>query len=117
MLPDGTINPGQMTSFNHYALGAVADWMHRTVGGLAPLEPGYSRVLVAPRPGGGLTHARTSLETRHGRVEVGWRVDDGRLTVETTLPDGVTGVLRLPDHDDVELTSGTHTHGPETENR
>ena len=117
MLPDGTINPGQMTSFNHYALGAVADWMHRTVGGLAPLEPGYSRVLVAPRPGGGLTHARTSLETRHGRVEVGWRVDEGRLTVETTLPDGVTGVLRLPDRDDVELTSGTHTHGPETENR
>ena len=36
MLPDGTINPGEMTSFNHYALGAVADWMHRTVGGLAP---------------------------------------------------------------------------------
>ena len=44
MLPDGTINPGQMTSFNHYALGAVADWMHRTVGGLAPAEPGYRRV-------------------------------------------------------------------------
>ncbi len=45
MLPDGTINPGEMTSFNHYALGAVADWIHRTVGGLAPLEPGYSTVL------------------------------------------------------------------------
>ena len=74
-------------------------------------------MLVAPRPGGGLTWAAPRLETRHGRVEVGWRVDDGRLTVETTLPDGVTGVLRLPDHDDVELTSGTHTHGPETENR
>ncbi len=117
MLPDGTINPGQMTSFNHYALGAVADWMHRTVGGLAPLEPGYSRVLVAPRPGGGLTYARTALDTRHGRVEVGWRIDDGRLTVETTLPEGVTGVLRLPGHDDVELTSGTHTHQPDTENR
>jgi alpha-L-rhamnosidase len=117
MLPDGTINPGQMTSFNHYALGAVADWMHRTVGGLAPLEPGYSRVLVAPRPGGGLTHARTALDTRHGRVEVGWRVDVGRLTVETTLPDGVTGVLRLPGHDDVELSSGAHTHQPDTENR
>ena len=43
MLPDGTINPGQMTSFNHYALGAVADWMHRNIGGIAPLEPGYSR--------------------------------------------------------------------------
>ncbi len=58
MLPDGTINPGQMTSFNHYALGAVADWMHRVVGGLAPLEPGYASVLVAPQPGGGLTWRR-----------------------------------------------------------
>ena len=52
MLPDGTINPGEMTSFNHYALGAVADWMHRTIGGIAPLEPGYSKVLIAPQPGG-----------------------------------------------------------------
>ena len=52
MLPDGSLNPGEMTSFNHYALGAVADWMHRTIGGIAPLEPGYERVLIAPRPGG-----------------------------------------------------------------
>ena len=47
MLPDGTINPGQMTSFNHYALGAVADWLHRTVAGLAPAAPGYR---ADPRP-------------------------------------------------------------------
>ena len=77
MLPDGTINPGQMTSFNHYALGAVVDWLHRTVAGLAPLEPGYARVLVAPQPGGGLTWARTSLETRHGAVAVAWTQADG----------------------------------------
>ena len=51
MLPDGTINPGEMTSFNHYTLGAVADWMHRTIGGLASLEPGYSQIRIAPRPG------------------------------------------------------------------
>jgi alpha-L-rhamnosidase len=40
MRPDGTINPGEMTSFNHYALGAVADWLQRSVGGLAPAAPG-----------------------------------------------------------------------------
>ena len=56
MLPDGTINPGEMTSFNHYALGAVADWMHRTIGGLTPAQPGYRRIEIRPRPGGG-THA------------------------------------------------------------
>ena len=50
MLPDGSINPGEMTSFNHYALGAVADWMHRTMGGLAPAEPGYRRIGDPPTP-------------------------------------------------------------------
>ena len=80
MLPDGTINPGEMTSFNHYALGAVADWMHRTIGGLSPAEPGYAAVRIAPRPGGGLTWAETALETAHGRIEVAWRIEAGTLT-------------------------------------
>jgi alpha-L-rhamnosidase len=109
MLPDGTINPGEMTSFNHYALGAVADWMHRVVGGIAPLEPGYARVLIAPRPGGGLTWATASLDTPHGPVRVSWRTDDGDLTVETELPAGVTGVLSLPGEPDSELGPGPHT--------
>ena len=108
MLPDGSINPGQMTSFNHYALGAVADWMHRTIGGIAPLEPGYARVLLAPRPGGGLTWASTGLETPHGRVECRWQQQPGGLTVRTSLPEGVTGVLDLPGHPRAETPSGTH---------
>ncbi len=63
MLDDGNVNPGEMTSFNHYALGAVADWIHRTVAGLAPAEPGYRRLLIRPRPGGGLTWARAEHDT------------------------------------------------------
>ena len=106
MLPDGTINPGQMTSFNHYALGAVADWMHRVVGGIAALEPGYARVLVAPQPGGGLTEAETSLETPHGTVRVHWTVDGDALTVEAELPAGVEGVLSLPGRDDQAIGAG-----------
>ena len=106
MLPDGTINPGQMTSFNHYALGAVADWMHRTIGGIAPLEPGYRKVLIAPRPGGGLTWATARLETAHGPVEVRWRETGQYLTVDAALPAGVTGVMRLPGEPDRELGSG-----------
>ena len=54
LLPDGSVNPGEMTSFNHYAFGAVADWLHRTVAGLAPAEPGYRRIEIRPRIGGGL---------------------------------------------------------------
>ena len=107
MLPDGTINPGQMTSFNHYALGAVADWMHRAIGGIAPLEPGYARVLVAPQPGGGLTWARTSLETRHGLVSVAWRQGD-ELTLDVGIPDQVAALVRLPDGSEHEVGAGQH---------
>lgn len=110
MLPDGTINPGEMTSFNHYALGAVADWMHRTIGGLAPLEPGYSRVRVAPLPGGGITWATSSLETAHGTVAVHWsQGDDGDpITLELTVPPNVTAVVQLPGTPDVEVGEGSH---------
>jgi len=96
MLPDGSINPGEMTSFNHYALGAVADWLHRVVGGLAPAAPGYARVRIAPRPGGGLTSATTSLRTPHGVVRVAWELVDGELRVQADLPEGVTAELDLP---------------------
>ena len=109
MLPDGAINPGQMTSFNHYAFGAVAQWMHQTIGGLAPLEPGYTKVLVAPRPGGGLTWARTSLETRHGRVSVSWQQEPaGDLSVEVEVPNAVTALVRLPDGTEKEVGGGRH---------
>ncbi|MDQ1512754.1 MAG: alpha-L-rhamnosidase, partial [Microbacteriaceae bacterium] len=109
MLPDGTINPGEMTSFNHYALGAVADWMHRTIGGLSPLEPGYAKVLVAPRPGGGITDAATSLRTPHGVVSVEWRLDPERVRLEITIPEGATAVLRLPGEEDRVLPAGRQT--------
>ncbi len=85
MLPDGTINPGDMTSFNHYALGAVADWMHRTIGGLSATEPGYAAVRVAPRPGGGLTWAETALETAQ-RPDRGGLADRVRDTQRADHP-------------------------------
>ena len=109
MLPDGTINPGQMTSFNHYALGAVADWMHRVIGGIAPLSPGYSKVLIAPQPGGGITWSRAALETRHGRLAVAWdRRSSGAFDLEVTIPNGVTALVRLPDGTEQQVTGGSH---------
>jgi alpha-L-rhamnosidase len=96
MLPDGSINPGEMTSFNHYALGAVADWIHRTVGGIAPLEAGYKRVLIAPRPGGNVNWSRSSLDSPMGRIAVDWNVEGGEMVLKVQLPDGVPGVIDLP---------------------
>jgi alpha-L-rhamnosidase len=110
MLPNGDINPSGMTSFNHYAFGAVADWMHRVIGGIAPLEPGYERVLVAPQPGGGLTSARSSVRTRHGVIRVAWAHSAEQFIVEAELPHGVTGVLQIAGIPDRELTSGASRH-------
>jgi len=109
MLPDGTINPGQMTSFNHYAFGAVAYWMHQIIGGIAPLEPGYSRVLIAPQPGGDIRWARSSLESRHGKISVSWSQDhDGPIELDVAVPDGVTALVQLPGTPAQELGRGQH---------
>ncbi|PJJ70682.1 alpha-L-rhamnosidase [Diaminobutyricimonas aerilata] len=108
LLPDGTVNPGTMTSFNHYALGAVADWLHRVVAGLAPAQPGYRRIAFRPQPGGGLTSARAEHETPYGRAAISWRLDGHALRVEVTVPTGATAIVQLPGEDAVEVGSGTH---------
>lgn len=110
MLPDGSINSGQMTSFNHYALGAIADWMHRSIAGLAPAEPGYRRIRVAPRPGGGLTHASGRLITPHGEVRVAWHLSDSLLHVDVNLPEGVTGFLAPVGGADIEILPGASSY-------
>jgi alpha-L-rhamnosidase len=108
MLPDGTVNPGQMTSFNHYALGAVADWLHRVVAGIAPAAPGYRSILFKPRPGGGLTHASAVHLTPYGRASIAWTIADGTLQVEVEVPTGTSAVVDLPGAEPVSVTSGTH---------
>jgi alpha-L-rhamnosidase len=102
MRPDGSINPDGMTSFNHYALGAVADWMHRTVAGLSPGAPGYRRLVVRPRPPMALTRAAASHLTPYGEASVSWERSDGRLQLTVVVPVGSTAEVHLPG---VELTS------------
>ncbi|WP_374209389.1 alpha-L-rhamnosidase C-terminal domain-containing protein [Microbacterium sp. CnD16-F] len=109
MLPDGSIDPGEMTSFNHFALGAVVDWIHQVVGGLRPASPGYGRARVEPRPGPGIEWAEISLLTRGGPVTVAWRIPDGELTLEVGLPDGLPADVVLPDGRVVEVAGGGHT--------
>ena len=110
MLPDGSINPGQMTSFNHYAFGAVADWMHRIVAGLAPAEPGYRRLRIAPRPGGRLTSAAATHETPYGTAEVAWTLEDEAFSLELTVPPSTNAEVSLPDGSaPVEVGSGHHS--------
>ena len=109
MLPDGSINPGQMTSFNHYALGAVADWMHRTVAGLAPAAPGYRSIVVRPVPNAALTHASARHETPFGEASVAWRRADGQLTLEVVVPPGAQATVHVPGGPVTEVRHGRHS--------
>jgi alpha-L-rhamnosidase len=106
--PDGTVNPSGMTSFNHYALGAVADWLHRTVAGLAPAAPGYREIAIRPRPGSGLTHAAARLRTPYGLAVSSWRIADGGITVEAVVPPNTTAHVTLPGGNPITVGSGTH---------
>ena len=104
-MPDGTVNPGRMTSFNHYALGSIADWLHREVAGLSPLEPGYRRIRFAPTPGP-LASASARHLTPYGEASIAWTRTEGGLSVEVTVPVGTTAIVELP--------TGTHEVGPGT---
>lgn len=111
MLPDGSINPGEMTSFNHYAFGAVADWMQRVIAGLAPASPGYRRLAIHPHPGGDLTHARATLRTPYGLAESGWVREGEQITLKVIVPPNTTASVTLPGRNEIskEVGSGTHT--------
>lgn len=88
-----------MTSFNHYAYGAVAAWLYQTVAGIAPAEeePGYRLVRFAPQPGGGLNWARASIETPLGRSAIAWSVQaDRSLAVELEIAPAAKGLFASP---------------------
>ncbi len=113
MLPDGSINPGEMTSFNHYALGSVADWMQRTIGGIAPAEPGYRRLRIAPEPGRGVTSAQATLRTPYGSAACAWSLDGRDLTLAIDVPPNTSAAVSrpgLPDEKDrpIEVAAGHH---------
>ena len=116
--PDGSIHDGRMTpfegagdaaergdgnephmlSFNHYAYGAVIDWVYRNVGGVAPDvdAPGYRRVRLAPRPCADVSGASTTISTGLGAVVFEWQLEGDVLRASVTLPFGSTGVLVAP---------------------
>ena len=95
--PDGSFEEVSMNSFNHYAFGAIGDWMYRVIGGIEidPDAPGYKHALIAPRPGGGLTSARTLLETGYGTLSSSWRLDSLGFALDLVVPPNTTATVTL----------------------
>ena len=123
ILEDGSIAGGKlddnaegsddsMISFNHYAYGAVVDWIYRNVGAIAPTAPGYREVLLAPLPHAGLETCRASIETGYGQIAIDWQHDHatGQTTANIAIPFGVTARLggALAGAGDHPLTHGVH---------
>ncbi|MFY9713203.1 MAG: family 78 glycoside hydrolase catalytic domain [Microbacterium sp.] len=108
MLPDGTINTGGMTSFNHYALGAVVDWVYQVVGGIRPATPGYGSVRIQPQPGPGIDWAETSYRTPLGEVSCSWRVEGDQMFVDVALPELTRAEVVLPDGIRHDVQGGSH---------
>ncbi len=93
----GFQNPG-MNSFNHWAFGAVGEWLHAFVLGLAPdpERPGYEHFFVRPQPGGGLTHAEGRYHSIRGEIAIAWKQEAGRFALDLTVPPNTTATVVAP---------------------
>ena len=106
--PDGSFQDKGMNSFNHYAYGAIGDWMYRVMAGLEIDEamPGYKHVLIQPRPGGGFTSARASHQTMYGPLSSAWTLKDGRFELSIEVPPNTRATVRLPKAQVAGVTEG-----------
>jgi alpha-L-rhamnosidase len=87
-----------MNSFNHYAIGAVGEWMYRNILGIQPdpASPGYKHFFIAPRPGGGLTYAKGMYHSIAGTIAVRWEKTDSKLFLDVDIPVNTTATVILP---------------------
>lgn len=97
--PDGTFQSEDMNSFNHYAYGAIGEWLYENVAGIKPSAPGYKIITIEPSPGGGLTHAKAIINSVHGRIESSWEFEGDTFTLHVEIPANTTSLVKLPHAD------------------
>ena len=108
--PIGNDGTGGMISYNHYASGAVGDFLYRRVAGLEPTTAGYRTFRVCPVPGGGLTWAEASVMTPYGKAASAWKIEEGNQFTQTVVvPAGTVCTLTMPSGKVQTLTQGIYT--------
>ncbi len=87
-----------MNSFNHYAYGAIGDWLYRVVAGIDadPAQPGYKHILLKPQPDPGLTYARAALDSLYGKIVSDWRIEGGKFEWDVVIPPNTSATVTLP---------------------
>jgi alpha-L-rhamnosidase len=93
---DSTFQDVGMNSFNHYAYGAIGDWMYRTVAGIEIGEPGYKKILIQPKPDSAFTYAHASFESSYGTIYSGWKLINGKFQLTVKIPPNTTAQITLP---------------------
>lgn len=112
---DGSLNSGDgdgtggMVSFNHYASGAVGDFLYRRVAGIQPTAAGYKQFEIAPIIGGGITFAKGSVDTPFGKIVSDWKIKEGEFSIKVTVPMGTQCCLVMPSSESRLLKSGSYT--------
>jgi alpha-L-rhamnosidase len=96
--PDGTFQSAGMNSFNHYAYGAIGEWLYNYVAGIQidPENPGYKHFFLAPHPGGGLTHAKAVYKSMYGEIKSDWKTEGNQMVYDVTIPANTTATVTLP---------------------
>jgi alpha-L-rhamnosidase len=96
--PDGSFQDVGMNSFNHYAYGAIGEWLYKYVAGidLDPQIPGYKHILFAPHPGGGLTNAKAEFTSVYGMVKSAWEIKGENFVYNISIPANTTATITLP---------------------
>jgi alpha-L-rhamnosidase len=101
----GFQDPG-MNSFNHYAFGSVGRWLFGTVAGIDTDGPGYKRIRIEPKPGGGITYAKASYRSIYGKIVSDWKLKDGEFTLDVTIPTNTMATVYVPAKDAESVTEG-----------
>ena len=102
-----------MNSFNHYAMGAVAEWIYRTIGGINPdpENPGFRHFIIRPQPGGGITWAKTTHTCIRGTIKVEWKTEGDSFHLDVTVPPNSDATIHVPCGRDATVTeSGLPIH-------
>jgi Bacterial alpha-L-rhamnosidase. len=105
---DDSFQSPSMNSFNHYAYGAIGEWMYSVVAGVRIDEqhPGYKHTFIHPEPGGGLTSAKASVHSMYGKVSSSWRIEGRKMLLQVEVPPNTSATLLLPDTELADVSEG-----------
>ncbi|NND07619.1 MAG: family 78 glycoside hydrolase catalytic domain [Saprospiraceae bacterium] len=87
---------GGMNSFNHYAYGAIGQWMYERIAGIKPIKAGYKEILIAPLPDGPLSSAQAKYNCPYGEVSSAWKMEKGVFQLNVTIPPNTTAKIVIP---------------------